>query len=155
MRVLALLLELALMASGGTTSWQANDCGKQVGYENRNQVDPPVIMLQEVSGLAVDKDSVVVSGVCVAVFTEKDHLLVSTVTTDQSGKFRFDNLLKGDYRLVVKYAGFCPANIPLQLNPQSSQKTRQPKRLVVQLRLSGYDECSFAEYKSLSRKRSE
>lgn len=155
MRVFALLPILVLMASRGATSWQANDCGKQATYENRNQVDPPAVVLREISGIAVDKDGVVIPGVCVTVFTEKDHLLVSTVTTGQGGKFRFDQLLKGDYRLIVKYAGFCPANIPLKLDPQFPRKTKPPKQLVVQLRLSGYDECSFAEYKSFSRKRSE
>ena len=151
MRILPLLLMLVLMASGRGTSWQASDCGKSVTYENHNQVDPPAIMLREASGIAVDKEGVVVPGVCVAAFTEKEHSLVSTIMTDQGGKFRFDKLPKGDYRLVVKYAGFCTANVPLKLDPQSSQKTRQSKQLVVQLRLGGYDECSFAEYKSYSR----
>lgn len=152
MQTLTLLFVAVLMASEKSASWQTNDCGRQVVYENRNQVDPTAISLQDVSGIAMDKDGVVVSGVCVAVFTEKDHLLASTIATDQGGKFRVDKLPKGDYRLVVKYAGFCTANIPIKFNPQASQKTKQSKQLVVQLRLSGYDECSFAEYKSFSRK---
>jgi hypothetical protein len=58
MRVLALLLALTPMASEGAISWQASEYGKPVTYENRNHVDPPVIMLQEVSGNTVDINQV-------------------------------------------------------------------------------------------------
>lgn len=153
MRTLLLLLAVLLIVAKEPAFGQVDNCGKQVTYENRNQADPTAIKLGEVSGIAVDKDGVVIPDVCIAIFTEESRLLVSTTTTDRDGKFKIDRLLKGDYRLVAKYAGFCTANISFKLNPRPLQKAKRSKQLVVQLRLKGLDECSFVEYKSFSQTR--
>jgi len=46
-------------------------------YENRNQVDYGLIRLQRLAGKATGRDGIAVPGVCVGLFTEGDHKLVT------------------------------------------------------------------------------
>ena len=79
------------------------------------------------------------SGASVSLFTEDGHKLVATVISDKDGKFRFDKVEKGLYRVVARVAGLCTANIPILVESglllhHKLEITMQPKDL---------DRCSY------------
>jgi hypothetical protein len=78
----------------------------------------------------------------VGVFTEIGHRPVAIAETDENGRFEFKNIPAGDYRLVVKYEGFSPANAKLRI-----EHSRSRKGLTVQMRPAGLDTGSFVELK--------
>jgi hypothetical protein len=112
-------------------------------YENRNQIDYGPLRLRAVKGSAKDLDGVSIPKVCVGVFTETEHKLVATAETDEEGLFEIRNLPAGNYRIVAKYSGFCPANARLQIQP----KSRSRKSLKLRMRAAGIDTCSYFELK--------
>ena len=91
----------------------------------------------------MDAYGVVIPKACIGVFTEASHKLVATTQTDNDGRFEFDDIPDGAYRLIAKYEGFSTANAKLQIEQQSQSKTS----LTVQMRPSGLDTHSFIELK--------
>lgn len=120
---------------------------KRVEYINRNQVDTPVISLNGVAGRAVDGDGVAVPNMRVALFTEKGHKFVAQVVTDENGFFRFGKIGKGNYRLVgrLEYDYLCPVNV--RIRQVSSVKGSVGTKLVLQMRPSDIDDCSYGDTK--------
>ena len=54
-------------------------------------------------------------GATVSLFTEEGHTLVASVKSDRDGKFKFDKVEQGLYRVVARVQGLCPANIPVKI----------------------------------------
>lgn len=128
-------------------------CKCQVTYENKNQVDPKPLSVRAVSGRTISEVGDVgtaqeigaVAGACVGLFTEQDHRLVATTVANDEGRFQFDEVPAGRYRLIVQVAGLCVANVPLQVVKGSRSKDQ--KRIVVHMRPAGIDSCSYGDYK--------
>jgi hypothetical protein len=123
---------------------QDNDTGspcKEMAYENRNQIDYGPLHVRTVKGLAKDPDGVVIPKLCVGIFTDPGHKLVATTETNAAGSYEIKNLPRGNYRLVAKYAGFCPANVRLQVQPTFTSN----KTITLRMRPAGLDTCSFGE----------
>jgi hypothetical protein len=123
------------------------NCGKQVQYINRNQVDPPTISLYGFEGRAIDSNGVVIPNICVALFTEDGHKFVAQTVTDENGYFRFGKVSKGRYRLVgrLEYDMFCPVNV--RIRRVSSLTSSRKTKLVLHMRPSGIDDCSHGDTK--------
>ena len=91
----------------------------------------------------MDAYGVVIPNTCIGVFTEASHKLVATTQTDKDGRFEFNDIADGAYRLIAKYEGFSTANAKVEIEQRSQNK----KSLSVQMRPSGIDTHSFIELK--------
>jgi hypothetical protein len=142
-------LGLALLAVKPSMAAQKGDnpCPSSTVYENHNQVDYGPLKVRAVLGAGVvesgDKTQPGkrVRGACLSLFTEKDHKLVATVAADSEGRFRFDTVSSGRYRLVARAGGFCVANIPLEVVTSLRKKTE----ILVHFRPAGIDTCSYGD----------
>lgn len=114
-----------------------------MAYESRNQTDYGPLQVSAVRGTTRDARGGPVPNVCVGVFSEIEHKLVAFTQSDEAGHFSLKGVPAGEYRLVTRYEGFCPANAKLRLDRRASGKWR----LFVQLRFAGLDTCSYVELK--------
>ncbi len=112
---------------------------KEVEYTNANQIDYGPIKVGLLRGQAIDSAGVPVPQVCIGVFTETEHKLVTTVGVDENGRFQIPDLPSGRYRLVSQALGFCPANARIRVK----RGFRKGKPLVVHMRPRGIDDCSY------------
>ena|ERR1035438_428879 len=126
-------LSFALSALGG------QPCNEMV-YEDRNQVDYGPIGLRQLHGKAVDRDGVAVPGVCVGLFSEADHRLITATETRAKGDFRLRDVPKGNYRLVAKYEAFGTANARVFVG-------RGAAGVILKMRTAGTDTTSYIEPK--------
>jgi hypothetical protein len=142
-------LGLVLLAAAPRIAAQQGDtpCPTSTVYENHNQVDYGPLKVSAVRGMGNvevgDKaqPARAIPGACLSLFTEKDHKLVASVAADSEGRFQFDAVSSGRYRLVARAKGFCTANIPLEVVKSSRRKTK----IVVHFRPAGIDTCSYGE----------
>lgn len=116
---------------------------KNLTYESRNQTDYGPLRVASIRGIAQDPQGVPIPKACIGAFTETDHKLIAVTQTDDSGKFELKGIPDGEYRLVAKYEGFCPANAKLRIGRRAKSK----KPLTVQMRFAGLDTCSYVELK--------
>ena len=63
--------------------------------------------------------------------------------TDENGRFELKGIPDGNYRLVIKYDAFCPANAKARIDRHASTK----KTLIAHMRPGGIDTCSYLELK--------
>lgn len=120
---------------------EASTVCKDVKYEHQNQIDSPVFRIGMARGTASDPQGVAIPGLCVGIFTETEHKLVAANATNEKGAFEIKDVPPGDYRLVAQYAGFCPANVRIRVQPRSRGK----KRLIVHMKPASIDSCSYGE----------
>ena len=124
-------------------------CPPAIEYGNRNQVTPASLKISTVKGRVIAeggtaaKDAAPVPA-CLGLFREDDHQLVASTTADEKGRFEFESISAGLYRLVVRdpQNAFCVANVPLQI-----VRSQRGKPLVIHLRPSGVDTCSYGDLK--------
>ena len=121
---------------------QSQSC-KDMIYENRNQTDYGPLQLTVIRGTVIDPQAVVIPQLCVGIFSEPDHKLISVSETNDKGEFEIKNVPKGDYRLVAHYVGFCPANVRVRIRPD----LRGGKPLFIHMKPSGIDTCSYVDHK--------
>jgi hypothetical protein len=130
---------------------QTPTCESPIEYDNRNQVDPKRSSVRGISGRVIAevgrpaKEIGSVSA-CLGLFREKDHRLVASVATDDEGRFKFNSVPLGKYRLVVRDSqnAFCVANMPLNIVRWPRGQT---KPLVIHMRPSWIDDCSYGDFK--------
>ena len=148
-------VSLALLLLGVPRPAQETNepCKCQVAYENKNQVDPKPLSVRvvsgrttsEVGGIGAAREIGAVASACLGLFTEQDHRLVATAVADDEGRFQFDEVRAGNYRLVVQAAGLCVANVPLKV--VGGGRSKDQKQLVIHMRPPGIDDCSYGDYK--------
>lgn len=124
-------------------------CPKSLEYVNRNQVDPGRSTLRVIAGRVVAEVGQPARRVgpipaCLGLFTENDHRLVASAVADEEGRFKFKSIQPGFYRLVVRdpQNAFCVANMPLRVIASG-----RGKLLVIHMRPSGIDDCSYGDVK--------
>jgi hypothetical protein len=146
MRVSVRIIVLTLLFIATTPSlWALPNglpCG-QMKYEHHNMIDYGPLRISIVQGIAKDIQGFVIPDACVGVFSEADFKIVASGQTDSEGHFKIQNVPDGKYRLVITSDGFCAANAPVVLKSRSRAK----KKLVVTMKPSGIDVCSFVELK--------
>lgn len=126
-----------------------SSCANPLEYDNRNQIDPPPLSVRVVAGSVIDQDGYAIPIACLGLFTERDHRLVANIVANEEGNFRFRNIPSGWYRLVVRdeYGGFCAANAKVRAVSWPRGGIRKRRQIVVHLRPSAIDVCSYADYK--------
>ena len=141
MRLQAIACCLLIGLAGVSRATEAS-C-RDLTYESRNQTDYGPLLVASIRGTAQDAQGGPIPKTCVGVFTETDHRLIAVTRTDAGGRFELKGIPDGDYRLVAKYEGFCPANAKLHVERGKKIKTL----LAVQMRFAGLDTCSYVELK--------
>ena len=112
-------------------------------YVDENQTDPAPLKLREVDGSVRGLGGDPMARVSVSLFTEQGHELVGTVMSDKDGRFKFNKVDKGEYRVVAKVAGLCPANVPILV--ESSLLAHH--RLIITMQPKDIDKCSYGTTK--------
>src|SRR5271155_5670604 len=122
---------VALVANlaAATTAAQDRKLGDTMVYENRNQIDPKPLKLQDVHGIAKAEDGSPIPTMNIGIFTDGAHTLIASTRTDQNGKFSFSRVPAGRYRLVAEYPAFCTANVPILLGPRARGHSGQTVEL--------------------------
>lgn len=108
-------------------------------YVNENGTDPAPLNLRELEGKVVDLGGEAMPRTQVALFTENGHSLLATVVSDREGKFHFEKVEKGLYRVVARVEGLCPANVPVKLESGLLAK----HKLIITMRPKDPDTCSY------------
>jgi len=110
-------------------------------YENNNQAYYGPYRLEKVKGTITDPGQVRMANICVALFTEKEHKLVTTTRSDLNGNFSLKGIAPGRYQLVVKAYPLCAANVALKVVKRAKKK----QVLQVHMRARGMDDCSYGD----------
>jgi len=108
-------------------------------YVNENGTDPATLNLRELDGKVVGLGGEPMPRAQVALFSENGHALLGTVVSDRQGKFRFDKIEKGLYRVVARVEGLCPANVPVKVGSGFLAK----RHLIITMRPKDLDTCSY------------
>jgi hypothetical protein len=108
-------------------------------YADENTTAPTPIKLREVQGSVVGLGGDAMPHTSVALFNEQGHTLVAAMMTDKEGKFRFDKVDKGLYRIVVHSQGLCTANVPIVFEGSLLAH----RKLVVTMQAKDIDTCSY------------
>jgi hypothetical protein len=154
MKPLLSVMAIALLVLS-VPAQKAEPC-KDLKYENKNQVNPNPLSVSTVSGRVIvevgelggsAREIGPVTEACLGLFAEKDHQLLATAVVDDEGRFVFDAVPSGKYRLVVRAGPLCVANVPLRVTSRKRRKEGDDKQVVVHMRAAGIDTCSYADYK--------
>jgi carboxypeptidase family protein len=117
----------------------------EVKYENHNQIDPDALIVSDLKGQVSDKESVPIPQASLGIYTESEHKLVTSTTSDENGDYKFDKIRLGQYRLVVSYNGFCAANARITIT-STGPRSLKHRSVYVHMRLRGIDSCSYANH---------
>jgi len=115
----------------------------EMQYEHHNMVDYGPLRISIARGVTKDFQGFVVPHACVGIFSETNQAVIATAQADTGGQFEIRNIPDGKYRLVVASEGLCTANVLVILKNQARGK----KRLVVTMKPSSVDVCSYVEWK--------
>jgi hypothetical protein len=137
--VIAAAVTTAFAARADAAERRAQAQTTASAYVNENSTDPAPLHLRELQGKVVGLGGDPMPRTELALFTENGHSLVATATSDREGKFRFDKVEKGLYRIVARIEGLCPANVPVKLESSLLGK----RKLVITMRPKDLDTCSY------------
>lgn len=149
---LLMAIFMMLVEDPGLQGQVAKRCAESIIYENRNQVDPPPLLISDLSGRAITEigdpasKGGPVAGLCIGLFTDRGHRLVSTVVSNEEGMFYFARPAPGHYRLVARAEGLCTLNVPLRV-VRLKGKVASRRRVVFHMRPPSIDSCSYADFK--------
>jgi hypothetical protein len=134
------LLTMGLVGALVATPARAKQAAAtEPAYVDENQTDPAPLTLSGVDGTVRGLGGDAMSRASVSLFSEVGHSLLATVVSDKNGKFRFDKVGKGFYRVVARVEGLCTANIPIKV--ESSLFVH--RRLEITMRAKDIDTCSY------------
>jgi hypothetical protein len=119
----------------------ASQCDSKVKFVDKNMIGY-TITVAAIQGKAVDVQGVLVSKACIALFANDRSTLLHTVEANDDGEFILKNIKDGDYWLVVRTPGLCPATAHVQL-----RKSAHKKRITAHMDPGGIDRCSYCEAK--------
>ena len=123
-------------------------CAMSVEYGSKNQVKPRALAVRTVSGEVIAEvgspaKSLGSFPACLGLFTQPDYCLIASVAADETGRFSFNSVRPGRYRLVARdpQGAFCVANTEVHV----VRRARKSKAILIHLRPAGIDDCSYAE----------
>jgi hypothetical protein len=110
-------------------------------YVDENPNPPALIKLGAIVGRVRGLGGDAIPKATISLFTEegKVHTFISSVVTDREGKFRFDKVEHGLYRIVAKVDGLCPANIPVKVESALIMH----HKIEITMRPKDIDTCSY------------
>ena len=109
-------------------------------YVDENGTDPAPLKLDGLSGKVQGLGGDPMPRAVVSLFTERaPHILVASVNSDRDGKFKFDKVDKGFFRVIARIDGFCTANIPVKI--ESSMLAHH--ELLITMQAKDIDTCSY------------
>jgi|SRR5690242_18557076 len=82
--------------------------------------------------------------VCLSIFTSDSHRYVVSTTVDKDGRFVFDHLPPGHYRLIARAEAFCTGNIPITV--KRIRRASVGRGIIVYFRIPAIDVCTSAGY---------
>lgn len=112
-------------------------------YVDENPKEPKMLKLDGLEGRVRGLGGDALPRATVSLFTEDGHALVATVVSDQDGKFRFNKVEKGLYRVVARVEGLCPANVPVKVESSLLAK----RKLEITMVAKDIDTCSYGTAK--------
>lgn len=65
-------------------------CVDEVKYENHNQADPDPLTVRDLTGQVTDMRSAPIPQACLSIYTESEHKLITSTTSDEDGNYKFD-----------------------------------------------------------------
>ena len=139
MRIARMVLGVGLIAASALGSAGVSQNPVVPKYVNENSKDPAPLKLRELQGIVRGLGGDPMARAMVSLFTEDTHTLVGSETTDMNGKFKFERVAKGPYRIVAQVEGLCPANIPVILEGGLLGH----KKLEITMRAKDIDTCSY------------
>jgi hypothetical protein len=128
-----------------TIAQKKSDLCKSQKYEDLNQLETERFSLEKIRGkvVAVELNNRPYPEVCLLLFNEKDHQLVTSFVTNKNAEFGVRGIRNGLYRLVVRSPNnaVLPANIALQID----KKLRSKARLIINMKGGNIDSPSYGE----------
>jgi len=106
---------------------------------NENPKDPAPLKVNGVEGRVRGLGGDAMPRATVSLFTEEGHALVATAMSDKDGKFRFNKVDKGFYRVVARVPGLCPANVPIKVESSLLAK----RNIEITMVAKDIDTCSY------------
>ena len=136
------LLTIGLMSLLAAASARAaqDAAAATPAYADENQTDPAPLRLNAVEGAVRGLGGAPMSRASVSLFAENGHALVATAMTGKDGKFHFEKIDKGFYRIVARVDGLCTANIPIEVG----SSLLEHHRLIITMQAKDLDRCSYA-----------
>jgi hypothetical protein len=132
------LMTIGLMAMAGAAPARAAQAVPAT-YVDENGTDPAPLKLDNISGRVRGLGGDAMVGAKVSLFTEMGHALIATVISDKDGKFKFEKVDKGFYRVVARVEGLCTANIPVRID----SSLLEHRKLEITMQPKDVDKCSY------------
>lgn len=110
-------------------------------YVDENSTTPAPLKLSAIVGKVRGLGGDAIPRATISLFTDegKVHTFLSSVVTDRDGKFRFDKVEHGLYRVIARVDGLCPANIPVKVESALVMH----RKLEITMRPKDIDTCSY------------
>ncbi len=133
-------LGLVMVNVGAHAGWGQSAAVPVPVYVDENSQDPAPLKLDGLEGKVQGLGGDPMPRAVVSLFTEeKPHVLVASVNSERDGKFRFDKVAKGFYRVIARVDGLCTANIPVKIE----SSLLAGRRLIITMRPKDIDTCSY------------
>src|SRR5687767_16034613 len=70
-------------------------CLNEVGYENHNFLELGALTVGDLKGQVTNEKSAPIPQSCLGVYTETEHKLIASTTSDENGNYKFDKIRPG------------------------------------------------------------
>ena len=110
-------------------------------YVDENATPPAPLKLSGIVGRVRGLGGDAIPRATISLFTDegKVHTFLSAVMSDRDGKFHFDKVEHGFYRVVARVDGLCAANIPVKVESALIMH----RKLEITMRPKDLDTCSY------------
>ena len=110
-------------------------------YVDENSTPPAPLKLSGIVGRVRGLGGDPIPRATISLFTDegKMHTFLSSVVSDRDGKFHFDKVEHGFYRVVARVDGLCTANIPVKIEASLIMH----HKLEITMRPKDIDTCSY------------
>src|SRR6267142_2313966 len=136
--IVLVFVNLVALTSNTFAQQTQSECA-QVKYSDR-LTNPYVYRLNGIEGQAAYGDVLekgelqAASGVCVALFDQRNRRLVASVKTDSGGQFKFENIASGKYVLIISVSALHEIIIPIEISNIPQAKAFKRWGLLLHLR---------------------
>jgi hypothetical protein len=110
-------------------------------YVDENSTPPAPLKLSGIVGRIRGLGGDPIPRATISLFTDEGtvHTFLSSVVSDRDGKFHFDKVEHGLYRVVARVDGLCTANVPVKVEASLIMH----RKLEITMRPKDIDTCSY------------